>query len=116
MDGGVSLVRQIAEHLSSSNLPFIAHHNEAISLTLVSGIIAFVSLILGDKLAKISHRQDLCRQAPINQRFFDWRFETAVLHAAIEHWRTNGRVRTAIVKVCKVVLVCIEDGLHLCGE
>ena len=50
--GGVSLVNQLSEHLATLSTPAIASNSRAISLAVVTGGIAFTSLILGELVPK----------------------------------------------------------------
>jgi putative hemolysin len=50
--GGVSLVSQLAEKLTSSTIGIVANNSQAIALTVVTGSIAFTSLVLGELVPK----------------------------------------------------------------
>lgn len=50
--GGVSLVNQLSEYLATLSTPAIASNSRAISLAVVTGGIAFTSLILGELVPK----------------------------------------------------------------
>jgi putative hemolysin len=50
--GGVSLVARLSESLSDSPIPFLANNSHALALTVVTGGIAFTSLLLGELIPK----------------------------------------------------------------
>lgn len=50
--GGVSLVSQLSESLSGATIPFIARNSHGVALAIVTGGIAFTSLLLGELIPK----------------------------------------------------------------
>jgi putative hemolysin len=50
--GGVSLVSQLAAQLAAAPWPFVAEHSRTIALAIVTGCIAFGSLVLGELVPK----------------------------------------------------------------
>lgn len=114
--GGVRLVDELSEWLSSASYPLVAKNGGAIALALVTGSIAFVSLVLGELVPKrfaLVHAEQLAQfvAPPMRLLSIVARPIVALL----------GFVTTGILKVLRVdssthSQVSVEDIEHLIEE
>jgi putative hemolysin len=111
--GGVSLVKQLAERLSTSSIPLIAHNGEGVALVLVTGSIAFTSLVLGELVPKrfaLVYAERLAQFVAVPMLLL-----SIVARPAVA---VLGYVTTAILKLLRVnsadeSLVSMDDIEHL---
>jgi putative hemolysin len=62
--GGVRLVSQVSHGLSQAGVPWLARNSDAVSLAVVTGAIAFLSLVLGELVPKrlaLAYAESLAR-------------------------------------------------------
>jgi putative hemolysin len=114
--GGVRLVEQLSEWLSTASYPLVAKNGVAIALAVVTGSIAFVSLVLGELVPKrfaLVHAEQLAQfvAPPMRLLSIVARPIVALL----------GLVTTGILKMLRVDCsaqsqVSVEDIEHLIEE
>jgi putative hemolysin len=71
--GGVTLVDQLGQWLSRSSTSLIANNGKGIALALVTGVIAFLSLVLGELVPKrfaLAYAEQLAQFVAIPMRLF----------------------------------------------
>jgi putative hemolysin len=111
--GGVNLVHQLAEQLTTSSFAMIARNGNAIALTMVTGSIAFFSLILGELVPKrfaLAYAERLAQFVALPMYVL-----SVVARPAVA---ILGYITTAILRVLRVdskneSLVSVEDIEHL---
>ncbi len=111
--GGVSLVSRLSEWLSQSTFPIVANNSHGFALAIVTGCIAFVSLLVGELIPKrfaLAYAEGLAKFVAIPMRILSI---VARPFVVVLGQLTTLSLRLLGVKATEEVEVSVDDIQHL---